>query len=338
MADSKNPKINSITKKALVTAAAAPVALFGAVTAVNRIVYRRSNIASASEVYNRITGNKKRMADPVEWDNYLLERSEANEERYALPTLMTLKVSAEDTDFEGMQTFVLNRRNLNDRAVIYLHGKALVDQPTIYHWKFLDTIAHRTRAEVIVPLYPLAPAHTHEESYERIEALYRKTMEKYGADNITIMGDSAGGGLAASFCQHLDKIGLEQPKHLILISPWVDLSLNNPDIAHFETHDPMLATHGLRKAGRIWAHGCDPADAELSAINGEVKCLRNVMVFTGTREIFHPDAVLFHQRVNACGNHSELVVGAGLHNNYPLYPIPEASKAVEKIISTISMD
>ena len=67
-------------------------------------------------------------------------------------------------------------------------------------------------------------------------------------------------------------------------------------------------------------------------------CLRNVMVFTGTREVLHPDAVLFHQRVHACGNHSELIVGTGLHNNFPLYPIPEANRAVEKIILAISMD
>lgn len=337
MADSRNKKI-STTKKALIAAAATPVALFGAVTAINRLVYRRSNIASASEVYNLITGNKKKMAEPVEWDNYLLERSEANEERYTLPALMTFKVSVEDTDLGGMQTFVLNRRNINDRVVIYLHGKTLVDQPTIYHWKFLDTIARRTRAEVMVPLYPLAPAHTHEEAYVKLEAIYLKAVEKYGADNITIMGDSAGGGLAASFCQRLAELELDQPKHLILISPWVDLSLNNPDIARFEAQDPMLATHGLRKVGRIWSHGTDPADARLSAINGEVRCLRNVMVFTGTREILHPDAVLFHQRVNACGNHSELYVGTGLHNNYPLYPIPEAAKAIEKIVSAISMD
>lgn len=109
------------------------------------------------------------MANPVEWDNYILERSDVNDARYTMPALMTFKVSIEDTDFEGMQTFILNRRAINDRAVIYLHGRTLVDQPTIYHWKFLDTIARRTRAEVIVPLYPLAPDHTHEEAEAMLE-------------------------------------------------------------------------------------------------------------------------------------------------------------------------
>ncbi len=337
MADRKS-KVSNTATKALIAAAAAPAVLFGAVTAINRIAFRRSNIASASEVYHRVNGNKKRMANPVEWDNYILERSDVNDARYTMPALMTFKVSIEDTDFEGMQTFILNRRAINDRAVIYLHGRTLVDQPTIYHWKFLDTIARRTRAEVIVPLYPLAPDHTHEEAEALIEKLYRATADKYGADNITIMGDSSGAGIAASFCQSLPAKGLAQPKHLILVSPWVDLSLKNPDVTHFEGADPMLSASGLRKSGKLWAADLDPADARISPINGDVTCLRNVMVFTGTREVLHPDAVLFHQRVHACGNHSELIVGTGLHNNFPLYPIPEANRAVEKIILAISMD
>ena len=152
------------------------------------------------------------------------------------------------------------------------------------------------------------------------------------------MGDSSGAGIAASFCQSLPAKGLAQPKHLILVSPWVDLSLKNPDVTHFEGADPMLSASGLRKSGKLWAADLDPADARVSPINGDVTCLRNVMVFTGTREVLHPDAVLFHQRVHACGNHSELIVGTGLHNNFPLYPIPEANRAVEKIILAISMD
>ncbi len=338
MADKKNRILDTTAKKALAAAIATPAALFGAVTAVNHLAYRRSNIAAASEVYNRVTGNKKKMADAVEWDNFILDRSEANEQRQTLPTLLSFKVSVEDTDFDGMQTLVLNRRSINDRAVIYVHGRVLVDQPSIYQWKFLDTIARRTRAEVIAPIYPLAPVHGFREAYDKIEALYLETVKKYGAQNVTLMGDSAGAGIAAGLCQSFSPKGIEQPGHLILISPWVDLTLGNPDIAHYEAQDPMLSASGMRKVGKVWADGTDPRDPRLSPINGPVSDLRNVMVFTGTREILHPDAVLFHQRVSAYGNHSELFVGTGLHNNFPLYPIPEASGTINSIVTAITMD
>lgn len=331
-------QLSGTATKALAVAAATPVALFAAYSAVSHLYYRRSNIATASEVYNRVTSDKNRMADPIAWDNYILAHAESNEQRYSLPPLVGLRVSVEDSDFEGMQTFVLNRRNLNDRAVVYLHGTCFVNQPTIYHWRFLDSLARRTRAEVVAPIYPLAPVHSHDEAFAAIEGLYRSMVEKYGADSVTLMGDASGAGIAASFCQLLPELGLPQPERLVLISPWVDASLANPDVAAYEAADPMFALQGLRRIAHTWAKGLDINDPRVSPINGGVRMLRNVMVFTGTRELFHPDAVLFHQRVNAAGIHSELHVGSGLNANYPLYPIPEANRALEEIVSAVSMD
>lgn len=100
----------------------------------------------------------------------------------------------------------------------------------------------------------------------------------------------------------------------------------------------MYTVAGLRKAGELWARDIDPHDPRVSPINGNVRMLRNVTTFVGTREIFFPDARLFHDRVIAAGVHAELVEGRGLNNNFPLYPIPEASSALERISSIISED
>lgn len=319
-------------------AAAVPLGIFAGVTLVNRLFYKRSNIAAASEIYNYKASNKQKMSDPIEWDNYLLTRSTANEEAYSLPTLATFRVSVEDTELCGMQTFLLNKRSINDRAVIYLHGKTYADRPNIYTWRLLDTLARKTRAEVIVPMYPLAPVHTHEEAYEKLFALYEQVVTKYGADSVTLMGDSAGAGLAAGFCEELGKRDMDQPKNLILISPWVDATLANPDVAHYEAHDVMLASFGLRKVAHRWAGGKDLKDPHVSPINGPVDKLRNVMIFAGTHELFFPDAHLFYERIHATGANAQFFVGSGLHNNYPLYPIPEATKAIDAMVSQIAMD
>jgi acetyl esterase/lipase len=211
-------------------------------------------------------------------------------------------------------------------------------QPTTEHWKFVDTIAQRTRAEVIMPLYPLTPLHGAEEALAFLEKVYRTTIEKYGAANVTLMGDSCGGGIAASFAEHLPTLGLEQPARLILISPLVDVTMRNPDILAYEGSDPMLGAQGLQKLGLTWAKGLDPNDYRVSPVNGEVRTLRNVMVFIGTREILYPDARLFYDRVNATGVHAELYVGRGLNHAYPLFPIPEARWAIDRIVEAICTD
>lgn len=348
MAFLDSPKAHR-TLKIAGLAAGVPVAAGLCFTALSHGVYHRSDMATASEIYQWIMGYRKRMNEPVAWDNYILERSVANERHYSVPQAMDFhykilgfRVSIDEADLTteagSMQVFTLNKREINDRAVLYLHGGSFIDQPTSNHWHFLDTVARATRAEIIVPLYPLAPVHHWQEAYALIEDLYDRVVRKYGPENVTLMGDDSGGGIAAGLAEQLLKEGKPQPNHLILISPCMDLTFSNPDANRIQRHDPLLSIHGLEKVGHLWANGTDPNDYHLSPINGEVRGLHNVLVFAGTREVLYPDAKLFLERVRATGAHAEFVAGRGLNNNYPLYPLPEATKAIETIVNAISMN
>ena len=337
------PNISWIARnRTLATAGASaitvPFAAWAGFSAISHFVFHRSNFSTASEMYFRLTSNRRRLADPIAFDNFLLGRAKKNEQIVDVPEHMPFKVSVESLDNEGMHTFLLNRRDRNDRAVIYLHGGEYLLQPSTYHWKFVDTIARRTRAEIFFPQYPLAPVHTHEEAYEKIIALYRSVAEEYGPRNVTLMGDDVGATLAVGLAQQLEELGLEQPSHLILISPWADITLHNPRVDEFEAVDPLLAAYGMRKVGTLWAHGADPTDPKLSPVNGEVRMLRNVMMFVGTRELLYPDARLLFDRIQATGTHAHLVEGRGLNHNFPLYPTPEASHAIDRIVDAVTED
>lgn len=319
-------------------AASVPIVGIAGFSAVSHGIYHRSNMSTASEIYFRLTGNRKRLADPIAFDNYLLEQATKNERAIDAPEHLPFKVSVESLDIDGMHTFLLNRRDRNDRAVIYLHGGQYLKQPSLYHWKFLDTLARRTRAEIFFPVYPLAPVHNHEEAYERICSLYRTVAEEYGARNVTLMGDDAGATLAIGLAQQLPELGMDQPSHLILVSPWADITLENPSVYDYENVDPLLAAYGMRKVGSLWAHGLDPHDPRLSPVNGDVRMLRNVLMFVGTRELLYPDARLLFDRIHATGTHAQLVEGRGLNHNYPLYPTPEATRAIDRIVDAVTED
>ncbi len=334
-------RLNSANKVlAVAGAAVAAVPLVGFIgfTAASHGVYHRSNFSSASELYFRLTNSRKRLADPLTFDNFLLKRASENEQLIDVPEHMPFKVSVESLDVDGMHTFLLNRRDRNDRAVIYLHGGEYLLTPSVYHWKFLDTIARRTRAEIFFPQYPLAPVHHHEEAYEKIVSLYREVSEEYGARNVTLMGDDVGATMAIGLAQQLGSLGLEQPSHLILVSPWADITLENPRVDEYEPNDPLLAVYGMRRAGSLWAHGANPHDPRFSPVNGEVRDLRNVLMFVGTRELLYPDARLLFDRIYATGTHAQLVEGRGLNHNFPLYPTPEAARAIDRIVDAVTED
>ncbi len=102
---------------------------------------------------------------------------------------------------------------------------------------FAIKLLKKTNAYVFTPIYPLAPNNIYEETYRTVEELYTFAL-KIGKP-ITIMGDSAGGELSAEFCEYLANIKLKQPKHLILISQWLDVSMSG-DYDDYVGCDPML--------------------------------------------------------------------------------------------------
>lgn len=330
-----------VKHKALVVAGAAlaaPLAAWAGFSLVSHALFHRSNLSTASEISFRAVDRRKKLADPISFDNYLLAQAEANEQDVDVPELVPFKTSVESIDIAGTKTFLLNRRDRNDRAVIYLHGGNFLRRPTVNQWRFADNIARRTRAEIFVPMYPLAPVHAHAEAHASVETVYRQVAQEYGARNVTLMGDGAGAGLAVSFAQRLDALGLEQPSHLILVSPWVDVTLGNPLVDQYEATDPLLAAYGMRKVGVLWSRGVDAHDPLVSPINGDVRMLRNVLVFAGTRELLYPDAKLLYDRIAATGIHAEFHEGRGLNHDYPLYPTREATRAVEVIVNAVTED
>ena len=154
--------------------------------------------------------------------------------------------------------------------------------------------------------------------------------------NITLLGDSAGGGLAAGFCEYCAATDLPQPGHLVLISPWLDLDLNNPTITKYEAHDVTLSVKGLQRVAKLWAASEKHDDYRLSPINGDVSQLRDVLVCVGTREIMYPDSALFVQKLRDAGVTVKFVVGRDLPHIFPIYRMPEADQVMTEITKLVN--
>src|SRR5262249_4364203 len=129
--------------------------------------------------------------------------------------------------------------------MVYLHGGGYVFELAPGHWQYLSRLINRSDVTATVPLYPLAPEHTYRETYPWLLALYQHLCDTQHPENLTIMGDSAGGGMALSLVQQAVVQGLPHPKQTILTAPWVDLTLQNPAIRQRDRSDPVLISTGL---------------------------------------------------------------------------------------------
>ncbi len=274
---------------------------------------------------------KEYMDDKDAAIKFMEERSLVEDEPYKIPKRL-YHTKVESKDMFDCQMIVFNEAETTERTVIYLHGGAYVNEIVPPHIVFCDKIAKKTNATVFAPIYPLAPNHTYEETYRIVEDLYKFALEL--GKPITVMGDSAGGGLAAAFCEYLASRGFEQPQHLILMSPWVDVTMSG-DYDDYVESDPALGVE-VRAFGDSWAGDLDPKDYRISPLFGDVSKLSQTTLFVGTHEIIYPDIIKFYDKLKSSGVDAELIVGEGMNHVYPIYPlVPESKEALNQIVEII---
>ena len=264
-------------------------------------------------------------------------RRHKGKKKYDLPLLVKIvdKGKVDNVISRDMQLFYMNVESKSDKLIIYLHGGAYVEEMLPFHWLMLDKITSRSDAQFIIPDYPLAPYSDYKECYAKMEVFYRKILEYYGDKKIIMMGDSAGGGLALGLSMYFDSLGLRTPDKLILMSPWVDLLMDDPEIKKYLKVDPTLKYDDLTVDAKFWANGTDLKDPRLSPIYGDLNGLKDVTMFCGTHEFFYPDIVKMHEKLKAKGIPTSLYVGEGLNHVYPAFPIPEANEAIAKMCEII---
>lgn len=295
--------------------------------------YRRSFGAVLVELaVNKLYGYI--LDTPESTKMYLKNRSLVEDNEYILPK-RKYKSRVYETRKKGCKIIVFDgdhNKNSND-VIMYVHGGGYAGEMTKYHAIFCDNLAKGSKRTVIAPIYPLAPNHTYQQTYDIILDIYKSLISK--GRSVILTGDSAGGGFAAAFCQYLNRHDIPGPQKLILISPWLDLSMSGNNYKKYEAVDPILKVEGLIVMGKAWAGDTDTKHYMLSPIYGNIDCLPRTLIFAGTREVFYPDIVAFYKKFSN-KEKVRLIAGRGMNHVYPLYPVPEAKKAMRQIISFVN--
>ena len=237
-------------------------------------------------------------------------------------------------DLPDGRVFYANEDSKTGVMVFYLHGGAYFMDFTKSHWKFIDKIVRKADAQVIAPAYRLLPFATWKEAFDLIVPLYRDYCEAHPDQKIILMGDSAGGGLAVAVTEQLKEEGIRLPDELVLLSPWVDISMDNEEIKEYQPRDPFLSVNQLLLCAEYWQGNLDNHDRHISPIYGDLSGIHHVTVFVGTSEIFYPDVTKFFRMLDEDPS-NELIIGEEMNHVYPLFPIPEAKPAVDKILQVV---
>ncbi|HEY9266952.1 MAG TPA: alpha/beta hydrolase fold domain-containing protein, partial [Mycobacterium sp.] len=209
------------------------------------------------------------------------------------------------------------------KTVIAVHGGGFVVQPLTTHWRDYSSMARRTGATVIVPMYPLAltEAGSASKVVPATAELISDQIGVHGAEDVSVYADSAGTILAMSAVRQLVLSGRSVPATMVLLSTAPDASLSNPEI--LEIRDPIIDVDNLDfyRDGGHWAEGFDPRDPMVSPLFIEDAVLAGfppTTIYIGTLEIGLPDTLLLHEKWNAAGGAVGLVIGQGQIHDWAL--------------------
>lgn len=220
--------------------------------------------------------------------------------------------------------------------VLFLHGGGYINEIVRAHWRIVGFMTRQARVRCVVPIYPLAPRATAREIVPGTGALLRRILEEAGSAKVTVVGNSAGAGLALAAAQWLRDTGYQrQPDRLVLISPGLDACVKRPEQVAIAARDPIQDIAGVRETGRLYAGDLDIAHPYVSPLNGAMRGLAPMTVFSGTRDLLYPDSTRLAAKARAAGVPVDLHLKKGQPHNYAGLPTPEGRQARAVILRAV---
>ena len=243
----------------------------------------------------------------------------------------------------------------DENVILYLHGGAYVLCNTRSHRSLIYSICKQTNSVVFAPNFRRPPEVDLKVTIDDALQSYLFLINELGvrSQNITVMGESAGGALCVSLLVRLKQLQREAeeeygsllggvhllPRNVVIISPWVDLSASEVTSASFISNnhhgrDMFTAEVVKRFANRI-CKGRSPKDPLVSPIYSDLSGLPPMLIVAGESELLRDQIIDFAQRAKEAdaNNSITLQVYHEMCHAFLLFEFchPTAKKALEEI-------
>jgi monoterpene epsilon-lactone hydrolase len=221
------------------------------------------------------------------------DRAAFNGLGHIYPVDASVEISEEPLEGVPCYWFVPDRVDKN-KIVIYLHGGMFVLGSIEGYKAMISHFASAFSAKILFIEYALAPEKPFPNAPKEILKVYRELIRKYPDAKITLMGDSAGGGLSATLIKMASEENLPMPSSVILISPWVYLRGNTESYETRKKLDPILTKEKLMEYAGYYA-GTHWNEADSGQFT--FKNFPPLLILVGSNEILHDDSKLFYEKI-----------------------------------------
>lgn len=242
-------------------------------------------------------------------------------------------VTIDQVELGGVPVEVIRPGGLrHQRAVLYLHGGAFITGSPRSHRAIAAHLAVAAGADVFVPDYRLAPESPYPAAPDDAFSAYRALLaDDYSAGSVALAGDSAGAGLAVSTAIAIANMDAAAPAALVLLCPWVDLTLSGESVRTNAKRDAILRPAWLASAVPMYAGGLAPRDPRLSPLFGDIRALPPTLVQVAGDDPLLDDGLRLARRAEAGGVEVTLQRFDGLWHGFQAHAgaLDQADAAIE---------
>ncbi|MEP9350615.1 alpha/beta hydrolase [Xanthobacter sp. KR7-225] len=207
------------------------------------------------------------------------------------------------------------------KALLFFHGGGYLSGSLKSHRTMVTGAGRAAGVRTLAVDYRRAPEHPFPAALEDARAAWDVlAAEGYGAGEVVVGGDSAGGGLTLALCLALKAEGRPLPACLWLVSPWTDLAITGASIAEKDAADPLIHRGYLQElADAYLAGGTRPDDPRVSPLYGDLAGLPPALIQVGTAETLLDDAVRLARRLAIADGRAVLSVWPNMIHAWPIW-------------------
>lgn len=207
------------------------------------------------------------------------------------------------------------------QLIFHIHGGAFYLGSMKTHRAFMSQIAARTQMQVLHVDYPLSPEAPYPAALDAVFNVYMQLLDQdVQAKDIILSGDSCGANLALALALKIQKLELPQPSGLILLSPFVDLTLTSESLRYNQVHDALLSIETLESGIQYYVpSSIEHGNPEVSPYFADLTGLPPMHIQVGSKEILLDDAQRLRDKALAAGVEVEFKLYTGMWHNFQMF-------------------
>jgi len=267
----------------------------------------------------------------------LIEKQEVEKQRESQENLgellkkRDLKYESFEIDEISAEWVSVDRAHMKKYVILYCHGGGYMTGSYRYARSITNKLASSTSMDVLSFDYRLAPENPYPAALEDALKVWDYLMYLgYGARDIIVAGDSAGGNLALVLALKLKEQGRLLPRGLLLLSPWTDLTCSGKSHTVKVNADPILSPAYLQEAIQAYIGEEELENPLISPVFADFTGFPQTYIQVGTNEILLSDSRKLDKQMLKCRVPVRLEEYEGMWHVFQMSPFKTAYEAMDE--------